>query len=184
MTMKSRTRWRAVRLLFAMATVSAAAFAGRSLQASIVTASDEQDIGIKVGSVAPAAALQRLDGTSVNLSEYIGKQPVLLEFWANWCENCKQLEPQLKTAKEKYGDRMKFVAVAVTLNQSLARVKAYITEHKFPLEVLWDNQGNASDVYEVPATSYVVIIDKAGKVAYGGLGGQQKLDEVIRKVLQ
>ncbi len=142
----------------------------------------EQDIGIKVGSMAPAAALETLDGKKVNISDYLGKQPVLIEFWANWCENCKALEPALKAAKEKYGDRMRFVGVAVTLNQSLARVKAYMAQYKLPLEMLWDNQGNAADVYEAPATSFVVIVDKAGKVVYGGLGGAQKLDSALRKI--
>ena len=146
-------------------------------------ATANQEIGIPVGSVAPAAALQKLDGTRVNLSDYMGKQPVLIEFWASWWENCKALEPAVRAARDKYGSRMKFVGVAVTVSQSLARVKAHVAEHKVPLEMLWDADGKATEVYDVPATSYVVIVDKSGKVVYGGLGGAQKLDEAIRKIL-
>lgn len=142
-----------------------------------------QDMGIPVGSVAPAAEVERLDGTKVDLASYFGKQPVLIEFWASWCPNCKALEPQLKAAKARYGDRMKFLGVAVTVNQSAARVKQYVEEHKLPLEMLWDARGNAVDVYDVPATSFIVIVDRNGKIAYGGSGSGQKLDEAIRKVL-
>jgi hypothetical protein len=37
--------------------------------------------------------------------------------------------------------------------------------------------------YEVAATSFVVIIDKKGKVAYTGVGDKQDLDAAIRRVL-
>jgi thiol-disulfide isomerase/thioredoxin len=143
-----------------------------------------QDIGLPIGTVAPGAALEKLDGTKVNLSDYYGKQPVLVEFWASWCENCKALEPALNAAVAKYGDRMKFVGVAVTVNQSLARVKAHVEQHKIPLEMLWDVNGKATGAYEVPATSYVIIVNKEGKIVYGGLGSNQKLDAAISKVLQ
>ena len=70
------------------------------------------------------------------------------------------------------------------MNQSPARVKAYAEKHKLPLEVLWDHDGNATDVYSAPATSYVVIVDKAGKVVYTGLGGKQDLDAAVAKALK
>jgi thiol-disulfide isomerase/thioredoxin len=156
-----------------------------ALAAVVVAAAPRtQDIGLPIGTVAPPAALEKLDGTKVNLSDYYGKQPVLVEFWASWCENCKALEPALNAAVAKYGNRMKFVGVAVTVNQSLARVKAHVELHKVPLEMLWDVNGKASGAYEVPATSYVIIVSKEGKIVYGGLGSSQKLDAAITKVLQ
>ena len=160
-----------------------AALNASSANAAATTSRAEQDLGIPVGSVAPAAALYKLDGSKVNLSDYYGKQPVLIEFWATWCPNCKALEPALKAAKTKYGDRMKFVGVAVTVNQSIARVKAYMEQYKIPLEMLWDEDGKAVELYEVPATSFIVIVSKEGRIVYGGLGSDQKLDEAIRKIL-
>jgi hypothetical protein len=35
----------------------------------------------------------------------------------------------------------------------------------------------------VPATSYVVVVNKAGKIVYTGVGGTQNLDAAIRKAL-
>ena len=35
----------------------------------------------------------------------------------------------------------------------------------------------------MPATSYVVVLDKKGKVVYTGLGGKQDLEAAIRKAL-
>ena len=142
-----------------------------------------QDVGLPLGTQAPAAPVETLDGKPANLSDYIGKTPVLIEFWATWCPYCKALEPTLTAAKQKYGDRVKFLGVAVSLNQSPARVKAYAELHKLPLEVLWDVTGKASELYDAPATSYIVIIDKSGKVVYTGIGDEQDLDAAIRKAL-
>jgi thiol-disulfide isomerase/thioredoxin len=143
-----------------------------------------QTVGLPVGTVAPAALVQTLDGKSVDLRQYIGKTPVVFEFWATWCPNCKELEPTMLALRQKYGDRVKLVGVAVSMNQSPARVKAYAEKHKLPLEVLWDHDGNATDVYSAPATSYVVIVDRTGKVVYTGLGGKQDLDAAIAKALR
>ena len=37
--------------------------------------------------------------------------------------------------------------------------------------------------FDAPATSYVVVLDKTGKVVYTGLGGKQNLDAAIQKAL-
>jgi thiol-disulfide isomerase/thioredoxin len=154
---------------------------GMLLLTSPVAAQDE--LGIKRGSPAPGAIVEKLDGTTVDLKSYIGKQPVLIEFWATWCSNCKQLEPAMHAAAKKYAGKIRLVGVAVSVNQSVERVKAYAEKHQLPLEILYDRRGYASDVYEVPATSYIVVIDSKGTVVYTGLGGDQDLDSAIRKAL-
>ena len=142
-----------------------------------------QDLGLAVGSRAPSAVVQSLDGKPVELTSYVGKTPVLIEFWATWCPQCKELEPAMIAAQKKYGARVKFLAVAVSVNQSPELVKRYAAKHTLPLEVLFDRTGAATDAYDVPATSYVVVIDRGGKVVYTGQGGDQDLDAAIRKAL-
>ena len=142
-----------------------------------------QDSGIPVGSSAPGAAVETLDGKPADLSQYVGKQPVLLQFWATWCENCKALEPQMQAAMTKYGNRMKFVAVAVSVNQSPERVKLYKDKHGMKQDVVFDRKGFAADAYEVPATSYVVVVNAQGKVVYTGVGSDQDIEAAVKKAL-
>jgi thiol-disulfide isomerase/thioredoxin len=59
-----------------------------------------QDLGIEVGAQAPAVTVQSLDGKQVDLSRYIGKTPMLIEFWATWCPNCRELMPSLLYAEK------------------------------------------------------------------------------------
>ena len=142
-----------------------------------------QDSGIEVGTPAPNATLETLDGKPAALSQWIGKTPIVMEFWATWCPNCKQLEPHLTAMHQKYGKQVQFVTVAVSINQTPARVKQYVAKYKTPGAVLFDRKGEASGAYDVAATSFIVIIDRAGKVVYTGLGGTQKLEEAIRKAM-
>ena len=142
-----------------------------------------QDSGIEIGARAPGAAVETLDGKKVDIAQYVGKAPVFIEFWATWCPNCRELEPHLKAVHAKYGNQVKFIGVSVSVNQSPDRVKAYVAKHGIPGDQLFDRNGAATGAYDVPATSYVVVLDKSGKVVYTGLGGDQDLEKAIKKAL-
>ncbi len=153
------------------------------MTAAVPTAARAQDMGIEIGSMAPSAKLHTLDGKDADLAQYVGKTPVLIEFWATWCANCKELEPALKAAAAKYAGKVRFVGVAVSVNQSADKVKAFVEKHALPGDQYFDTKGTATGAYDVPATSYVVLLDKTGKVVYTGLGGRQNLDAAIKKIL-
>ena len=142
-----------------------------------------QETGISVGATAPAALVETPEGAKVDLGRYVGKGPVVFQFWAVWCSNCKALEPQMRAAQMKYGKRMRFVGVAVGVNQSAALARRYATKHKLPFEVLYDKTGDAAEKYDVPATSYIVVVNRAGKVVYTGVGADQNIDAAVRKAL-
>ena len=142
-----------------------------------------QESGIAVGSKAPAAKLETLDGKPADLGAFLGNGPVLIEFWATWCENCRDLEPAMLAAQKKYAGKVEFVGVAVSVNQSPELVRRYVAKHGLAGTQLYDRKGASIDAYEVPATSFVVVINKAGKVVYSGLGGKQDLDAAIKKAL-
>ena len=89
-----------------------------------------QESGIPVGSKAPAVKVNDLDGKPVDLAQYIGKQPVLLEFWATWCELCEELLPRVRAAHAAYGSKVEFIGVNVTVNQTPERVRRYVDTHQ------------------------------------------------------
>jgi len=143
-----------------------------------------QESGIAVGADAPVVTVRDLDGKAVDLGQYIGKKPVFLEFWATWCELCEELLPRVRAAKAAYGDQVEFLGVNVTINQSRDRVRRYLEQHQPPFRTLYDEEGTSTRAYEAPATSYVVIVDRSGKIAYTGSGGTQEFDAVLRRITQ
>ncbi|MGQ0703350.1 MAG: TlpA family protein disulfide reductase [Gemmatimonadales bacterium] len=137
--------------------------------------SAQLEAGIAVGATAPAVIINDLDGRPVDLGGVLGKKPVLLEFWATWCSLCKALLHQLDAVHEAYGDRLAMFGVNVTVNESKARIRRYLEEHRPPFQVLYDEKGAGVRAYDVPSTSFIVVIDSAGKVVYTGSGEKQDL---------
>ncbi|MEO8562707.1 MAG: TlpA disulfide reductase family protein [bacterium] len=142
-----------------------------------------QDGGLPIGSSMPLALVQSLDGKPVALTKAIGDGPALIEFWAAWCENCEKLLPTLQKVEAKYRGKVKFVGVAVSVNESANRVRLHVTRHNVPGLQLYDYAGDATANWDVPATSHVVVIDKKGKVVYTGVGGDQDLEAAIKKAM-
>ena len=153
------------------------------LALALPTAGRAQELGLALGTAAPPAAVQTLDGKPTDLARYVGKTPVLIEFWASWCPSCKALEPQLQRIARTHGAKVKLLGVAVSVNQTPQRARLYAQKYKLPMELLWDAQGKATEAYDAPATSYVVVLDRAGKVVYTGQGADQDLEAAVRKAL-
>ena len=143
-----------------------------------------QDGGLAVGAVAPSVTVETLDGKRAELGTLFGKTPVVLEFWATWCENCEELEPALRAAQTKYAGKVRFATIAVAINQSPERVRRWVQRHQPNRDFFYDHAGDAAEQYDAPATSFVVIVDQKGRVTYTGVGGDQDLDGEIGKALR
>ncbi len=145
-------------------------------------AANAQDVGLDIGAQPAAIALPNLDGATVDLGQYIGKKPMMIEFWATWCELCEKLQPAINRAHAKYGKQVEFVTVAVGVNQSVRSIKRHIEKHPVAGHLLWDADGKAVREFMAPTTSYVVVLDAQGKVVYTGTGGDQQLEPVLARV--
>lgn len=138
-------------------------------------AQDDQ-VGLAVGSPAPAAVVQDLDGRALDLATLVGTKPVVFEFWATWCPICAALMPRVVAAHARFGDRVDFVEVAVAVNETPATVKRHVAEHHYPFRFLFDATGAAVRAYQAPTTSYVVVVDARGRVVYTGTGQDQDIE--------
>jgi len=154
-----------------------------ALAGSRLAAQEHGELGIAVGSTVEPVVVEDLEGNPVDLSRFIGQGPVLIEFWASWCENCKALQPHMDAAHAEYGDRVRFLAVAVAVAQTQRRVVRHLAKDPVPYPVLWDEGGVAVRSFLAPATSYVVALDAAGTVTYTGIGPDQDLTAAVKSAL-
>ena len=140
-------------------------------------------IGIPVGETPPAVTLESLSGDTVSLARWVGKKPVIIEFWATWCPICEELLPRMEAAQKKHGDLVEFLVVAVAVNQSKNSVRRHLDKHPLPFTFLWDGNGAAVRAFQAPSTSYIAVLDAGGKVVYTGVGEDQDINAAISRAL-
>jgi len=125
-----------------------------------------------------------VDDQPFDFATVLGKKPVVVQFWATWCTICEALMPSMRAAKARYGDRVEFIGVNVTVNQTPARVRRYLEEHDPPFRNLYDRRGAAVRAFEAPATGFIAIVGADGKIAYTGSGERQDIVAALGRVVR
>lgn len=141
------------------------------------------ELGLPPGTEAPDAQVEDLEGNAVSLLEVVGGGPALIEFWASWCEQCELLQPEIDAVQERFGDRVKVVAVAVAVSQSVRRVRRHVDRHSPGYTFVYDAKGEAVRAYEALTTSIVVLVDGEGRVVSTGVGPKQGLLDAVEAML-
>ncbi len=143
----------------------------------------EAEIGLPHGAVPPAVQVHTLDGQSADLGQFIGRRPMVVEFWATWCPLCAALMPRMQAAQQRYGRDVEFIVIGVGVNQTLERMRRHVASHPLPFRWLYDATGAAVRAFQAPSTSYVVALDARGRVVYTGIGEDQDIDLAARRAL-
>ncbi|SMC16363.1 Peroxiredoxin [Desulfacinum hydrothermale DSM 13146] len=124
---------------------------------------------VGAGTSAEAAdfELPAVDGSRVRLSDFRGKKPVLLYFWALWCPACRAMKPEVAELRHEISDdRLEILAINVGSGESFTKVKRYQKAHPMPFKVLYDGNSTVTQAYGVRGIPLLVIVDKEGKVVY------------------
>jgi thiol-disulfide isomerase/thioredoxin len=169
-----RTRWLTVGTIAALLT-------GAHVPALHAQATNA--VGLPVGSTPEATVVEDLEGNAVDLGALVGQKPVLVEFWATWCNVCEELAPTMQAAHDRFGEQVDFLVVAVGVNQSRRSIRRHRERHPAPFRFVFDARGRATRAFKAPTTAYVVILDADGKVAYTGVGADQDLEGALERVL-
>jgi thiol-disulfide isomerase/thioredoxin len=116
-----------------------------------------------VGKPAPALSLSLLGGGTLDLASHTGKDVVILDFWATWCQPCVQALPTLSEMAADYKDKgVRFFAVNQREGADL--LQDFLNEEKLSLTVALDPEGQGGELYEAHALPQTVIIGKDGIV--------------------
>ena len=146
----------------------------------------QEGIALPVGTPAPDATVEDLEGAAVSLLDMAGVtggRPALIEFWASWCEQCEALQPQMDAVRERWAGQVGVVAVAVAVAQSRRRVRRHVERHSPGYPYVYDASGEAVRAYQALTTSIVVLVDGDGRVAYAGTGPEQDLVGAVEAMI-
>ena len=120
------------------------------------------------GGPTPAFDLRDLDGGAHGLGRYRGKV-VLINFWATWCEPCRQEMPSIQRLSEKLSGKP-FVVLAVNVDEPEARVRNFLNDTRFDLPVLLDANKAVTRQWGARLLPVTFIVGPDGRVRYRLLG--------------
>ncbi len=118
-------------------------------------------------SLAPDFSLKGLDGIPYTLSDYRGKQPVLLLFWTTWCPYCRKALKSTNEMSQELRDS-NILVLAVNVSESEEKISTFMKYTAVPFAILRDEDSKISHAYNLMGVPTYVLIDKQGSVAFKG----------------
>lgn len=122
-----------------------------------------------IGSAFPAFALPTPDGALHHSREYFGR-PLLINFWATWCEPCRKEMSDLDALHRELGPRgLQLLAISVDVDRNL--VREYLRREGLGFAVLIDgNQQWSASALGVPGFPTTYLIGSDGLIRDAWVG--------------
>ncbi|GJM74086.1 hypothetical protein HMSSN036_63020 [Paenibacillus macerans] len=138
----------------------------------------------KPGTPSPSFSLMGLDGKQYDVGGKRDK-PLLLNFWASWCDPCKEEAPELVKLADKYKDSLDVYGVNVTFYDKLDDAKAFVKNYGYTFPVLLDEKEEVYSRFNGVAFPTNVLIDENGIIQDVILGviSPEELEAKIKKLL-
>lgn len=139
-----------------------------------------------VSTEAPDFTLKSRSGDNLRLSEERGNI-VIVNFWASWCGPCREELPEFEALYQSYAD-LGVTVYAVNVDDESEKANKLLEDISVSFPVLYDPNGEVSELYDVSAMPTTVMIDRNGvaRLMHKGYksGDEAKYEEALHRLLR
>jgi thiol-disulfide isomerase/thioredoxin len=122
------------------------------------------------GSLAPEYEARAMDGSTVSLAEMRGR-PFLVNFWATWCEPCREEMPELAALQERHRERgLRVIGVSLDAPGLESQVRSFVAEMEIPYLILNDSEGRAPALFGTSVLPATFLFDPEGVLVWRRFG--------------
>jgi thiol-disulfide isomerase/thioredoxin len=133
------------------------------------------------GGAAPVLALRDLEGSLHRIEDYRGKV-VLINFWATWCEPCREEMPSMNRLRASLAGRP-FEVLAVNLAESEPRIRRFMEQVPLDFPVLMDRDSAAAKRWQARLLPVSFLLGPDGRIRYSVLGEIDWMQERVRSTI-
>jgi len=128
----------------------------------------------------PAFSVKDIEGRDVASKEFAGR-PLIVEFWATWCEPCRKSMPWLASLRKKSGDSLGVIALAVDSEEPDVREFAKTGGAGITMAMATPEIGTAfGNILAVPT---MFLFDRQGRIAEVFYGAPEDLHDRVEAAL-
>ncbi len=141
--------------------------------------------GVKVGETFPDLASFKLEG---KVPDGLKGKVVMVDFWASWCEPCKQSFPAMEALHQQYAEKG-LVIVAVNVDENRADMEDFLKKNPANFAVLRDAGQKLVARAGIATMPSSFLIDRDGKVrfmhtGFRGAETRKKYEEEVQLLLK
>ncbi|MBM4172644.1 MAG: TlpA family protein disulfide reductase [Ignavibacteria bacterium] len=129
-----------------------------------------------------------IDGEDIQLMELVKNGPVLINFWATWCQPCKAEMKHLKALYDKYSEKgLTIIGFNLDSPKSVAKVKSFVSSQELKYPIVLDTNSEIFNKFSGQVMPYSILFNTDGNIVFkhtGYLpGDEDRLENEILKLL-
>ena len=130
-----------------------------------------------IGNIIPDLKIRLLDGSKTTIHELVQDGPLMIDFWATWCVNCKKLMKYLDQYHQDYkDDGFKVLMINTDTPRSIGKVKSYVRAQDYKFHIGMDPNKVISKKLNGMVMPTMILVDKGGEVKWrhqGYIAGEE-----------
>ncbi len=130
----------------------------------------------------PDFSLANSEGKKISLKDFRGKT-VFLNFWATWCEPCREEMPAMEKLYQDYKNK-NFVVLAINVKDRRQEALAFVKELKLTYPVAFDPNAEVASLYGAWGLPTTYLIGPKGEGLARGWGPAEWYGPASKKLFQ